>query len=306
MNAYGGEAACLAAAALWSIAVALFREPIERHGARVVNLAKCALALVLLTLTAAVAGRLGEFSGASSRDLALIAISGVVGLTVGDTALFAAVARIGPYRALLFQTLTPAFTAAMAFAWLGRVPGPWQAAGAVVTLTGVVLVLLSGRAGERSTVGDRSAVPWIGIALAVGAAAGQGAGIVLAKEGMTTVSAMPAAVLRLAAATFGLALVMAGRVPVSTLASSLVRRGNGLSRIVAGTVLGTYLAFFLMMVGIARAPETVAAVLLSTTPVFGLFVEAALGRERITPRSLAGTALAIAGVVTLSLGVGGI
>ena len=64
-------------------------------------------------------------------------------------ALFAAVARIGPYRALLLQTLTPAFTAVTAFAWLGRVPGPWQALGAVVTLTGVALVLLAGRARER-------------------------------------------------------------------------------------------------------------------------------------------------------------
>ena len=86
--------------------------------------------------------------------------------------------------------------------------------------------------------------------------------------------------------------------------SELVRGGNGLSRIVAGTAVGTYLAFFLMMVGIDRAPETVAAVLLSTTPVFGLFVDAWLGRERITPPALAGTALAIAGVVILSLRVG--
>lgn len=304
MIAYGGEAACLGAAALWSVAVALFRGPIERHGARIVNLSKCALALVLLTLTATAAGGLGEFRGGASRDLVLIALSGVVGLTLGDTALFAAVARVGPYRALLLQTLTPAFTAAMAFAWLGRIPGFRQLVGAIVTLAGVALVLLAAREGRRSAAGRRSVVPWTGIALAVAAAAGQGAGIVLAKEGMATVSALPAAVLRLGAATFALVLLMARRVPVASLASALLRRGRGRARIVAGTALGTYLAFFLMMVGIARAPETVAAVLLSTTPVFGLFVDAALGRERITTRALLGTALAIAGVVTLSLGGG--
>ena len=87
MNAFVGEIACITAAALWAVAVAVFRGPIARHGARTINLAKCALALALLGLTMALAGRTGEIVDAPAADLALVALSGIVGLTLGDTAL---------------------------------------------------------------------------------------------------------------------------------------------------------------------------------------------------------------------------
>jgi drug/metabolite transporter (DMT)-like permease len=300
VSALPGELAALVAAALWAVAVALFRGPIETYGARTVNLAKCALALACLATTAWLAGELGVLTEVPARDLLLVAASGVVGLTLGDTSLFAAVRRLGPYRTLLFQNLAPGFTALTAFAWLGRAPGWGHALGSVVTLAGVALVLTP-RRGTRAAAGPHS---WSGILFAIGAAAGQGIGIVLAKEGMTTLSELPAATLRLGAATAFLAIGAAWssrRASPSNPASASPRRGGAL-RIVLGTMMGTYLAFFLMMVAIARAQETVAAVLLSTTPVFGLFVDAALGRERITPRAIAGTSLAVAGVVILALG----
>lgn len=300
MSGFEGGLACLGAAALWAVAVAVFRDPIERHGARAVNFAKCALALAMLSLTAALTGDLAAIGGVPGRDLALVAVSGVVGLTVGDTALFAAVRRIGSYRTLLFQNLTPAFTAAVAFAWLGRTPAPTDLAGAAVTLCGVILVVSA-----RRRDAPRGPIPWAGVALAAAAAAGQGAGIVLAKEGMADLSPLPAAVVRLAAATAGLvplAVWALWRAPTHRIASAILHRGDGAFRIVVGTGIGTYLAFFLMMQGIATAPETVAAVLLSTTPVFGLAVDRAVGRERITGRAVVGTALAVAGVLVLAAG----
>lgn len=304
MSAVPGEAAALAAAALWAVAVALFRGPIEVWGARTVNFAKCALALVALATTAWVAGDLGQLALAPARDVLLVAASGVVGLTLGDTSLFAAVRRLGPYRTLLFQNLAPGFTALTAFAWLGRAPSWGHAAGAVVTLAGVALVLSPGRRERIRPV----ARPWPGILFAIGAAAGQGIGIVLAKEGMASLSELPAATLRLGAATAFLAAGAAWQLRRSRSrapSSAAVNRRDGALRVFGGTMLGTYLAFFLMMIAIARAQETVAAVLLSTTPVFGLFVDAALGRERITVRATTGTLLAVAGVVVLAFGAGG-
>ena len=70
-----GEAACLGAAMLWAVAIALFRRPIETHGAPVVNFLKCAIATVLLGATVLVADQAAVFADASAWHLTMIAVS---------------------------------------------------------------------------------------------------------------------------------------------------------------------------------------------------------------------------------------
>ncbi len=304
-----GELACLSAAALWAVSVTLFRGPIAEHGARTVNLAKCVLAALLQLVTVAALGLLRPLADATSGDLALVAVSGVVGLTLGDTALFGAVARIGVHRTLLLQTLAPVFAAAIAAAWQGELPTPRQAAGAAVILLGVALVVAPRRDGAAHsgvvaalkplagpvTAGWASA----GVLLGVGAAFGQGSGIVLAKAGMESVPVLAASFLRLAAAALGLVAigVASGRLGR---AARLARSPAALKRVVPATFLGTYLALFLMMAGVALAPAAIAAVLLSMSPVFSLVIEAVQDRRAVTPRAVAGTLLAMVGVAILT------
>jgi len=58
------------------------------------------------------------------------------------------------------------------------------------------------------------------------------------------------------------------------------------------------------MAGLALAPTAVAAVLLSTSPVFSLFIEARGDRRPITVAGLIGTLLAVAGVGVLTAAAG--
>ena len=116
-----GQAACLAAALLWAVSVSLFREPIEKYGAPTINLAKCLLAALLQAVTVWALGRADSLWSAPAAGLLLIAGSGLVGLVLGDTALFAAVTRIGVHRTLLLQTLSPVFAAVTAYLWLGEI-----------------------------------------------------------------------------------------------------------------------------------------------------------------------------------------
>jgi drug/metabolite transporter (DMT)-like permease len=292
-----GDASCLAAASVWAITVAMFRGPIERFGARTVNLAKCAIASVLLGATLLVLGRTGGLGAAAPGDLFLVAVSGLVGLTIGDSALFAAVRRLGPYRALLLQTLAPIVTVALASGLGGESLGPSRALGIALTLGGVALVVAPRRekGGTAAAAGIRST----GIAFGLLAAVGQGSGIVLAKAGMTTLPTLHSSFVRLAAAAVGLAAV--------GLLDGTVRRGaamarapEALGRVVPAAILGSYAGIFLMMFGVGNAPASVAAVLLSMTPVLSLFIDVARGRERLTTRSVAGTVLAIAGVGVLT------
>ena len=293
-----GPAACLGAAALWAGSLTLFRRPIVLFGARRINAAKCTIAALLQGLTVLALGQGPALLAAPRGSLGLIATSGLIGLFLGDTALFSAASRLGVHRALLLQTLSPVFAAVVAAAWLGERPTAVEVAGSAVILAGIALVVAPPR---RDVTAPASGSPWspAGIALGVLAALGQGSGLVLAKAGMEHLPVVAASFLRLAAAAAGLSLAAAAapRRPAVEVPEGFARVAG---RVLAATLLGTYVALFLSMAGIALAPASVAAVLLATSPVFVLVLEAAvLGR---TPplRAWVGTAAALAGVALLA------
>jgi drug/metabolite transporter (DMT)-like permease len=181
----------------------------------------------------------------------------------------------------------------------------------VVILTGVALVVtqrrprpvLDGIAAlappeKRS---DENVSLTAGVLFGALAALGQGSGMVLAKVGMTEVPVLAASFLRLAAAAVGL-LVLAVALRRTGRLRRLIAAPVLLSRLLPATLMGTYLALFLMMLGVALAPVAVAATLLSVSPVFGLVIDVTVNRQPVTARGVAGTLLAVAGVAVLTHG----
>jgi drug/metabolite transporter (DMT)-like permease len=298
MHELAGEAAALTAAALWASAVVWFRPAIARHGAQVVNLLKGLVATALLAVTAAFTGGFHALAVAPATALGWMGASAIAGLTLGDTALFAAVRRTGAHTALLLQTLAPVFTAALALPAGERLAaGEWL--GAAVVLAGVAMVVGPGARGPQAAPAAHRAAWRAGLAFGVLAAFGQGAGVALAKPALDVLAVLPATLLRLAVGSAGLAIVgiRSGLVrrTVTALADPVTRRTA-----VPASVLGTYLSMLLMMASIAWAPATIASVLLSTSPVMGMVVEAVVDRRRPAAVAVVGTFVAVAGVALLT------
>jgi drug/metabolite transporter (DMT)-like permease len=287
-----GELACLGAALCWAISVALFRKPIAREGAVTVNFGKNTIAAVLFGSTAAVLGQLAGFTELPPAAIGALVLSGLLGLTLGDSALFLAVGSLGAHRALLFQTLAPIFAALCSWLLAGELLTALQAAGVALVLAGVTVVVAPAK-GEA-----RQPLAWVGIAWATTAAFGQGAGIALTKTAMATVPVFAASFIRQGSAVLGLVLVLALQKKLRH-SLGLFTAGNRFLPILFPAVLSAYIGFSLMMLGIARAPASVAAVLLAVTPVFSLFLDAATGHGKLTWRGLLGTAVAVAGVAVL-------
>jgi drug/metabolite transporter (DMT)-like permease len=109
---------------------------------------------------------------------------------------------------------------------------------------------------------------------------------------------MPATLLRLAAGTAGLLLAASLRGGVSK-AVAAIGDTAPMKRMVPAAFLGTYLALLLMMLGVALAEATIAAVLLATSPIFSLVIESAVDRKRPTALAVIGTVIAVAGVAIL-------
>jgi len=291
-----GEAASLSAALLWAFAVSLFRPAIREYGARSVNLAKCTIAAVALGITAVAAGQGSLLFGSHGKAWWILVISGVIGLSIGDTALFRAVDELGPPRTLLLQSLVPLFTAAMAAVWLEEWPRTHEWLGAGIVLAGVLWVVGEG------TGRDWRTVPWSGLSFATVSALCQATGIVMSKYGMQDVPILAASFLRIAAAALGLWLWLPFGGGGGHL-KRLVREGAG-PRVAGASLIGTYLAILLMMAGVAFTPAAVASVLLSTTPIFSLFIDARLTGRPLSWRGVAGAALAVVGVAFMTLAGG--
>lgn len=292
-----GAAACLLSALCWATAIAWYRQSIAELGPMAVNLGKCLFGTILLGATAWFVGDLPLLGEAPRMAIIMVALSGIVGMSLGDWALFAAVDRLGAHRTLLFQTLGPVFAALLAFVFLGEQQTIDQILGAAGVLAGVAVVLAPG---SSATHGDAPRADLMGVVFALLAALGQGAGVVLAKGGMAELPVAGASFLRLGTALLGvIVMLILGRTLVKT-GRSLMQAGVP-RRLFGPSLLGTYIAFLLMMFGIDSAPVATSAVLLSTTPIFALFIDAATVGQKITLRSLLGTGIAVAGVAFLVL-----
>ncbi len=292
-----GETFCLTAALFWAVAVVLFRAPIAQHGARTVNLFKSLLATGLLAVTVPIVGSWSQLGLATGRDIWLIALSGLIGITIGDTALFAAVTRVGVHRTLLLQTTAPLFAAILAAPFGDQLSGQ-QILGGAVVLAGIALVIGGPSTTAKHLNGKQGLLP-TGLLIAVLAAFCQGAGIVVAKLGLGAVPVLPATFVRLAAATAGLLVLAFFHRGLTPLVES-IHCPASMKRLLPASFLGTYLSMLLAMAGIALAPAGVAAVLLATTPAFSLVIEAWIDRKRPAIAAICGTIIAITGVVILT------
>lgn len=300
-----GEIAALSASAFWAFASLLFAQLGRDTSAVALNMIKCAIAFALMLLTLAVLdGRIWPVELAP-LDAGYLAISGFIGITIGDSAFFLALNRLGPRRVLLFSALTPPATAVMAVPVLGEPLTATMLSGMAVTMAGVVWVIL-----ERTTPRDETraaAQPerdkrdefW-GIAFALVAVACQAGGNVLTKLGGHSIDALEISVVRLAAGVLGLVVVILGTRKVRELAVPFKTFRTAIMVVVA-TILGTYLGIWLLNAGLKYTFVGVASTLSSTSPIWILPLAYFILKEKISARAVFGAVIAVAGVAILFL-----
>jgi drug/metabolite transporter (DMT)-like permease len=289
--------AAVGCAVTWAFTVLLYKPVIQRFGAGATNLFKCALAACIYGATIISRGDgLGTaFAPADTTVLALLMLSGVLGLTVSDTALFVAFRHIGTQRSMLIQGTNPVFTALLALAWHGETLRMREAGAAAVTMAGVMLVVL-----ERGSSPLPGARPWLGYSAALIAAITQALGI-LAQQPATKVLDLSAICFTRTATAALVLVVMSPWTRAAHGAVALLRDTAAAMRTAVAAVLGTWIGLMLQSFAIGRAPAGIVSALMSTTPVFLIPFSFLMERERHGARAIAGTLIAVAGVVGLLL-----
>jgi drug/metabolite transporter (DMT)-like permease len=285
-----GELAALTAAFLWAAASILFARAGKTTGPVALNFVKTGCGLLMTFVTVLVLQD-EIWPDLSPTDLGWLGFSGVLGLTVGDSAFFVAINRMGPRRAMLLWALVPPVTALLAWPVLGEVLGLWSMVGGAVTLAGVAWVLRERTPSAPVARNDLM----VGLAFGLIAVVCQSVGSVTAKMAGEDLDGVTLSFVRLAFGTGGLLLQVIRQRYLGQV-RTLLTTPRALARVVGATVIGTYLALWLSMIALQRSMAAVAATLAATSPIFVVPLARIFLKEALTWRGIFGATVAVVGV----------
>jgi drug/metabolite transporter (DMT)-like permease len=296
-----GESAAVVTSFFWTLSSIYFTAASRRIGWLGVNAYRTIMAIGLLAITHFIL--LGTLiPPANASQWFWMGLSGIVGLGIGDSGLFAAYATIGPRRSLLLMALAPVFAAVSAYTMLGETIGSLAIIGIVITLIGVVTVIMEAeeRSGE-TRISQRQRVA--GVIFGLIAAMGQGVGLALSKKGIDLnpgliLNPLSATLMRLllgALFIWALAL-LSGRLPRVFAAS---RDSATMKNTAIASVLGPYLGITLSMVAVTFTETGVAQTLLSLMPVMIIPVVWISHHQKTSWRSILGALIAVVGVAII-------
>jgi drug/metabolite transporter (DMT)-like permease len=287
-----GESAALGAALVWSGSMTAWRFFGAGFPAWEANLFKNVISLVGLCLIFVFMG----FDWPSSGPvLGWLALSGFIGITIADTAFFAALSRLGAQLTAVSQCLSPVTAAIFAWAWLGEELRWSEIFGMSLTLFAVTgAVFLGGHSRRVPKEHWRS-----GLGFAVLSAVCNGSAIVLARNAFQSVSPVMGTFVRVLTAVIFLApIVRAQRTKGFRYRNVLTPPLRGLGLFLSA-FSGAFLGLLLMSVGIKYAKAGVAAALSLTYPIWILPLARVFLDERSTGTGVLFIVLAVVGVALM-------
>ncbi len=299
-----GELASLSASGVWATASLIFSRLGKTISALALNWLKCVIALVLMVISLLILEGTVWPASLGLWETTILAISGVVGLTLGDTAFFHALNRIGPRRTLLLGAMSPPMTAILAVPVLGEPLDAAMIVGMSLTMGGVVWVILERHPDDGPPADDASAglskEARIGVLFGLGYATCQAVGNVLTKWGGGEITALEISIVRLMFGIIGLTMILGATKRFMETVEPFKDRRTGLLVVVA-TFLGTFLGIWLMNAGLRYTYTGIASTLASTSPIFVLPLAYIFNNEQLSMRSILGAFIAVGGVAVLML-----
>ncbi len=304
---YFGESMAVLAALIFSWTSVFFTTAGQRLGVTTVNLLRLPGAALCLGFMHLIL--YGGFwpAGLAWQDQMWIGLSGVAGLAIGDSALFKAFTLVGPRRSMTMMALAPVYTTIIAWGTLGEHLSLWAIAGIIVVIAGV----MTASVGKDKGTGEFSELPRkvirTGLLLALVGSLGQGVGSVLAKLGMTGASSgsagvdpLGATLIRLVWATAFYWLAVVPRLDIRDTLRGL-RDRRGVAALSVAIIMGPFISVWISLVALKNTEAGIAQVLLGMVPIFVVVPAWLVYRDRPSPLSLFGIAIAVGGGALLFL-----
>ena len=298
-------------AVCWSATSILLRHLSQRLDPFVLNGLRALLGAAVIVAWFLAAGAPGADTFTLTRIL-LLAAAIVVGGLVGDTCSVVALRLVGVARTVPVICSYPIFTMLFAFLLLGEAPPLLAIFGAVLVVSAGVLLSLperrTGTAPQRGPNAEPGGVPdvarrqrRVGLLLAAVTAVVWGLEVILtakAAEGMTTLAVNAVRVPIAALLSLSVALRRPGALDA---AERVLRNQRTRWLLILGGLLGWVVVGTLYVESIKLVGATFTAIIGATAPLYAAPLSALLLREPPSARTVAGTLLAVGGVILVLL-----
>ena len=287
-----GALAALGSAATWAVISLQVRQLTPALNSITVNAVRTSMSGALLLAWVIVTQGTAELLAMSPAAFGLLVLSIVVATGIGDTAFFESSRSIGLARAMTVSTTYPVIAAVLAATLLGELVSVREAAGSLVTLAGLVLIVSARSDHAPAHLGFR-----LGLAVATLAAVAWAVSVILMRPPLREMGALTAQAVRLPVAGALLSMTPWARGGVRHLRAG----GRALMWRMAAIGVLTTISSVLFVAGIKYADVAVATVLSSTAPMFAIPLGAFFLGERLSPRAIAGALVTVAGIAVLQL-----
>jgi drug/metabolite transporter (DMT)-like permease len=286
-----GALAALGSAVAWAVTSLLARSLMSELGSVGVNAIRSTIGGTLLVAWVFATVGTGAFTTISANAWLLLGLSIIMAIALGDTVFFESTRAIGVGRAMTISTTYPLGAAAIAAVFLNEPVTVPVAAGALVTMAGLALIVApwAERAPEERF--------WFGVGAASLASLAWAVSTVLVKPPLAEMGPVTAQAIRLPVASMMLWLTPWARSAPRALARS--SRAVQARIVVLGAI--TSVSSVMFVAGVKHAGVAVASVLSSTAPMFAIPLAVIFLNERLTLRALLGIALTLAGIILLQL-----
>ncbi len=285
------ELAALGTATCWALTGLIAADAVRMIGPFYFNLLRQGFVTLLLAgiTLLTFSGDLPDWQAA-----ALLAVSGVIGILLGDTFNFAAVGRLGPRRAGAIFALNAPMAAVLGWAILGEKLPLLAVIGIGVTAAGVALAIMGRPALNAHRLEQTQGAVMLGVLFGLGAALGQALGALIAKPVMTAgIDPYFASLLRVGASGLMMGLIA----PFGPPRPPLTTKALVITAVTA--VIGLLIGMTLLLYALKGAETGIISTLSATSPIIILPLMWLRTGQRPSPLSWAGGALAVLGLALI-------
>ncbi len=287
-----GSFAALASALTWAVGSILFRKLGDEISPLGMNLGKTILGTLYIGIILLLTG----ISPVGKREFLLLGASGLLGIALGDTLFFRALIYLGPRLTVLLGTAGPVATVLLAVIFLKERPSYLSWTGIFLVLTGITWILWKHAPKVKTQSNYLPGIKYLLLSIAC-----TSTGIIFAKIGVSSTSAMEALFIRFIGGAAGLIIFGCASRKLITWITPF--KDTRLLKFIAFTVfIVVFGGFWLFLVSLKYIDASIATILNSTEPLFILPLAAFILREKISFFEIIGAVVAVSGVILIFIG----
>lgn len=286
------ELAALGAALCWALTGIISPIPAAHLGTIGFNRIRLSAMFVIIGIYVWFAGTIGTIP---MEKMAEVMLSGLIGIFLGDTALFATLNRLGPRRTSMLFSLNAPISAVLGYFFLAEILNTSEILGICIVTTGVIIAIMFGKRRDQNHNWESVKGPlWIGVATGLLAATGQSVGSLIVSPILSDgADAIAVSCVRIGIAAFFLQII--GALPIAG-----VKLQNPLNlRITSIAVLSAFIGMgvgmTLLLFALSGGEVGIISTLSSTTPALLLPILWITTRERPAAMAWVGALLVVIG-----------